>query len=272
MSDETYPGATRIANSYSGSLMRVNTVVWHSTEGTSLPSYFNGSEAPTLTAVPDFKAKRLVWYQHFDFDTSARALVNMPGGVETNTLNCAQVEIVGTCDPVTHTKWQAAGFEHLYMPQLPDWAIRDLHAFCLWTSAKHGVPMSGSTVWEAYPHSYGTYNGVRMTAAQWTAFKGHCGHQHVPENLHGDPGLFPLSSILNYKAVPSVPGTSVNLTQDSVNAIVDNIGNARYNDSTLGHTRYAKDFPGAIMEQLVLITGLLKELNTKIDTLNAKVK
>jgi hypothetical protein len=27
-----------------------------------------------------------------------------------------------------------------------------------------------------------------MTFSQWQAFKGWCGHQHVPENDHGDPG------------------------------------------------------------------------------------
>ncbi|MBQ1166121.1 hypothetical protein KBZ21_49875, partial [Streptomyces sp. A73] len=73
--------------------------VWHSTEGTSLPSYGGGGSAPNLTAKPDFKNKRMVWYQHFDFDPSARALVNRAGGVETNTLNVCQVEVVGTCDP-----------------------------------------------------------------------------------------------------------------------------------------------------------------------------
>jgi hypothetical protein len=35
-----------------------------------------------------------------------------------------------------------------------------------------------------------------MSAAKWTSFTGHCGHQHVPENLHGDPGAFPMVAIL----------------------------------------------------------------------------
>ncbi|MBQ1163799.1 hypothetical protein KBZ21_38015, partial [Streptomyces sp. A73] len=84
-----------------------------------------------------FKNKRMVWYQHFDFDTSARALVNRAGGVETNTLNVCQVEVVGTCDPGTHAKWTRAGYAHLYMPDLPDWAIRDLGEFAEWAHAKH---------------------------------------------------------------------------------------------------------------------------------------
>ncbi|MBQ1166152.1 hypothetical protein KBZ21_50030, partial [Streptomyces sp. A73] len=66
---------------YGGNSMETNVIVWHSTEGTSLPSSGGGGSAPNLTAQPDFKNKRMVWYQHFDFDTSARALVNRAGGV-----------------------------------------------------------------------------------------------------------------------------------------------------------------------------------------------
>jgi hypothetical protein len=175
--------------------MEVNVLCWHSTEGTSLPSYDGGSMAPNFTAKPDFAAKRLVWYQHFDFDVSSRALRNLAGGVETNTLNTGQVEIVGTCDPGTHTKWVNAGVQHLYMAELPDWAIRDLAAFARWANANHGVPLSSGLTFKAYPSSYGA-NSVRMTGAQWNNFTGHCGHQHVPENDHGDPGAFPMAAIL----------------------------------------------------------------------------
>lgn len=181
-------------SSFGGSSMESNVIGWHSTEGTSLPSYGGGAEAPNFTAKPDFKAKKLVWYQHFDFDTSARALVNTAGGVETNTLNVAQVEVVGTCDPATHKSWGST--PHLYMPELPDWAVRDLGAFAKWANANHGVPLTSGLTFKAYPASYGTNNGVRMSASKWNSFTGHCGHQHVPENLHGDPGSFPMAAIL----------------------------------------------------------------------------
>jgi len=181
---------------YGGDSMESNVIGWHTTEGTSLPSYAGGAEAPNFTAKPDFAAKRLTWYQHFDFDTSSRALVNLAGGVQTNTLNVCQVEIVGTCDPSTHEKWRAAGYAHLYTPELPDWAIRDLAAFAKWAHDNHGVPLTSDVTFKSYPGSYGTNNGVRMSAAKWTSFTGHCGHQHVPENLHGDPGLLPMAAIL----------------------------------------------------------------------------
>ncbi|MFD3560872.1 hypothetical protein ACFWVU_14500 [Streptomyces sp. NPDC058686] len=35
--------------------------------------------------------------QHFPANMSSRALVNRNGGVETNTLNVVQIELVGTC-------------------------------------------------------------------------------------------------------------------------------------------------------------------------------
>lgn len=195
---QRYPGASTTywyGSKYPGSAMEVNVIVWHSTEGTSLPSYGGGTSAPNFTCKPDFAAKRLVWYQHFDFDVSSRALVNKAGGVETNTLNACQVEIVGTCDPATHAKWAKAGYAHLYTPELPDWAIRDLAAFAKWANANHGVPLTSGLTFKAYPSSYGS-NGVRMSGAKWQSFTGHCGHQHVPENDHGDPGSFPMAAIL----------------------------------------------------------------------------
>jgi hypothetical protein len=172
--------------------MESNVVVWHTTEGTSLPSYSGGAEAPNFTAVPDFKAKKLKWYQHFDFDTSARALMNRSGGVETNTANAVQIELVGTCDPSAHKRWKS---EHLYTADLPDWVIRDLAAFAKWANKNHGVKLESGVKFKAYPSSYGS-NGVRLTGAQWGKFYGHLGHQHVPENDHGDPGAFPIEKIL----------------------------------------------------------------------------
>ncbi|MEU9597199.1 hypothetical protein AB0E06_10345 [Streptomyces sp. NPDC048109] len=206
---QRYPGASTAywhQSRYGGDAMESNVVVWHTTEGTSVPSYGGGASAPNFTAKPDFVAKRLVWYQHFDFDVSSRALVNRAGGVETNTLNVVQVEIVGTCDPATHRKWGST--PHLYTPDLPDWAVRDLAAFAKWAHDHHGVPLTSGVTFKAYPSSYGS-NGVRMSASKWTSYRGHCGHQHVPENDHGDPGLLPMTAILARAkgATPTTPST-----------------------------------------------------------------
>lgn len=196
---QKYPGASTkywYEGIHGGDAMEVNVVVWHSTEGTSVPTYGGGGSAPNLTVAPDFQNKKLVWYQHFNIDTSSRALVNLSGGVQTNTLNVVQVEVVGTCDPKTHTKWEKQGVEHLYTAELPDWAIDGLADFARWLHDNHGIPLTSQVTFKAYDASYGTSNGVRMSYSKWEGYRGHCGHQHVPENLHGDPGAFPMDRIL----------------------------------------------------------------------------
>lgn len=197
---QRYPGASRAnwyQDDFGGDPMQVNVVVLHTTEGPTLPGYGGGSSAPNLTAVPDFAAKKLKWYQHFDIETSSRALVNLRGGVETNTMNVCQVELVGTCDPKTHAKWKAADRAHLYWPDAPDWALQGVARFLAWMHEEHGVPLSGPKSWPAYPTSYGS-GGQRLTGARWTDFKGVCGHMHVPENVHGDPGAIDFARIVKY--------------------------------------------------------------------------
>jgi len=198
---QRFPGASRAnwyQDDFGGDPMQVDAVVLHTTEGSALPGYGGGSSAPNLTAVPDLAAKKLKWYQHFDIETSSRALVNLRGGVETNTLNVCQVELVGTCDPKTHAKWQKAGQAHVYWPDAPDWALQGIARFLAWMHEEHGVPLSGPKSWPAYPTSYASGGGQRMTAAQWKAFKGVCGHMHVPENVHGDPGAVDFARIVKY--------------------------------------------------------------------------
>lgn len=194
---QRYPGASTSSwygAKYPGSAMDVNVVVLHTTEGRTLPSYDGGATAPNLTAVPDFAARRLRWYQHFDIDRSSRALVNLAGGVETNTLNVCQVELVGTCDPATHAKWGSAA--HVYWPEAPEWALAEVAAFLRWMHANHGVPLSGPSKWPAYPGSYGSGAGARMSGQAWSVFSGVCGHLHVPENVHGDPGAIDFARLI----------------------------------------------------------------------------
>ncbi|MCL7428879.1 peptidoglycan-binding protein [Streptomyces sp. YS415] len=196
---QRYPGASRAnwyQDDFGGDAMQVNVVVLHTTEGTSLPGYGGGSSAPNLTAVPDLGAKKLRWYQHFDVETSSRALVNLRGGVDTNTLNVCQVELVGTCDTKTHAKWKRSGSAHLYWPEAPEWALLGVARFLAWMHEEHGVPLSGPRAWPAYPSSYANGGGQRMSGAGWQAFEGVCGHMHVPENLHGDPGAIDFARLL----------------------------------------------------------------------------
>lgn len=205
---QNYPGASnkyRYDGKYPGSPMETNVIGWHSTEGASVPGYRGGADAPNFTVAPDFKNKRGVWYQHHDFDSSSRAAMNVAGGVETNTANLCQVEIVGTCDPKTHAKWVAQGIAHIYTPDMPVWFMEELAEFAAWANVNHGVrleskrPNGTKLVWKPYPSSYGRrdQNDVRLSNSEWGAFYGHCSHQHFPENLHGDTGNMDIDDLLN---------------------------------------------------------------------------
>ncbi|WP_327353217.1 hypothetical protein [Streptomyces sp. NBC_01304] len=198
---QRYPGASRThwyQDNFGGTAMEVNAVVLHTTEGRTLPGYGGGSSAPNLTAVPDFGAQKLKWYQHFDIETSSRALENDPGGVQTNTLNVCQIELVGTCDPKTHAKWKAGDHRHVYWPDAPGWALRGVARFLAWMHEEHDVPLRGPELWPAYPKSYANGGRQRMSGARWNAFNGVCGHMHVPENDHGDPGAIDFASLVKY--------------------------------------------------------------------------
>lgn len=189
----TYPRAnTKRAwyqGRYPGSPIDPNAGVLHTTEGTSLPGYNGGATAPNYTAVPNFARKRLDWVAHFPDNRSSRALRNLTGGVETNTLNVLQVELVGTCDPRTRDAWRRAGRQFIFWPEAPDWALADLAAFIAWAHKAHGIRIDGPKGrWTPYPKSYANGGGQRFSHARWRDFYGWCGHQHVPENSHGDPG------------------------------------------------------------------------------------
>ncbi|WP_225846879.1 hypothetical protein [Streptomyces sp. HPF1205] len=214
---QRYPGARTDywwQADWPGDHMTVNTLVLHTTETMGLPDYEQGAVAPTLTAMPDMKAQRLIWWQHFDIDVSARALANKPGGVQTNTLNVAQLELGGTCDYAHRALWgtKHAGLDYVYWPHAPHWALQGVADFLRWLHANHGVPLVAPALWLAYgpdsrrsgvvPAAYGA-TSARMSLAAWTAFQGVAGHCHVPENDHGDPGAFPISTVLAMAAAPA---------------------------------------------------------------------
>ena len=235
------PGAS-LANFYgdgvfSGSDMEINCGVAHTTEGRIVPSYADssgrrGANAPAVTGLPDCKARRLRWYQHYDVDESARALANKLGGVATNTANVFQIELVGTCDPKTRDAWVRAGHrqdvDFILWPEAPEWALAEVAWLVRWLHDNHSVPLTCVKDWLAYgtdsrrpgitPASYGA-NPARMTFAQWNAFTGWCGHQHVPENDHGDPGAMNFARVIALAKGATTEETDVPLTTDDINKV-----------------------------------------------------
>lgn len=222
-------GPSWYQDTYLGSPMEVNVGVIHTTEGTSLPSYDGGANAPNITGVPNLATKTIKWYQHFDVDRSSRALVNASGGVQTNTANCFQIELVGTCDQATYLRWQNAGTWAVYWPGAPDWALAEVAKLVRWLHDNHDLKIQSSVTWKAYPGSYGASNGVRLSFSQWGEYYGWLGHQHVPENYHGDPGA------INWKRIEELAIGEVNvaLTTADVSKILKTDGLAKSPDYLL---------------------------------------
>lgn len=104
---------------------------------------------------------------------AATALVNKPGGVETNRKRVVQIEV---CGFASKPDWPVAQRE----------AVAKIMAFC----AGHGVPLVSSV-------KFTGASGVRrLSGDQWLAYKGWCGHQHAPENDHWDPGAIDITDLL----------------------------------------------------------------------------
>lgn len=208
-----FPGSDSVTQNFSsrypGALMKTNTLLWHDTEGVSWPGYNGGATAPNSTVFLSIKERRMYMRSHFAWNRSARALENRPGGVETNTLNVFQVEIIGTCDPRYRKTWgtMTAGVDYFYIPDLPQWAIDELAKIPAWlhqVSPAFPIVDGAPRGWLPYPASYGNDNGQRMTTAEWNAGRGMIGHQHARENDHGDPGDLDVPAI-----VTSATGTVV---------------------------------------------------------------
>jgi hypothetical protein len=212
-----YPAANRTAQWFyddvgGADMGPAEKVVWHTTETSSWPGYDDGRKAPHYTVRPDFGAQMMLWRQHFPDSVNSRAMRNEPGGVQTNLDGALQVEIVGTCDETR--SWPK---QMLRSWALDDWQVEGLAQFVAWAFREHEVPLRAPSLWLAYgpdsrrpgvrEASYGN-SPARMTGGTWDRFRGHCGHQHAPENSHGDPGRLPMQQILARAAVllqPPIP-------------------------------------------------------------------
>lgn len=164
-------------------------IVLHSTEGTGTSDYQDGAVAPHFTI--DTTSGEM--WQHVPLNRAARALKNASGGAETNRGGAIQIEIIGTCDPKhkDDPKWE-------YLPAMGAAAAGRINTLLeLIHDAIPAIPLTASVPFEPYPEpSYGD-GYPRMSASDWGKYKGVCGHMHVCENSHGDPGDIPIDLILS---------------------------------------------------------------------------
>lgn len=144
-----------------------NKMVWHTTEGSSIPNYQLGWPHFTL----DIKRKRLE--QHIPITQAAQTLKNAAGGVETNsTKYTIQCEIVG------------------FATQSDNWTDEEyaqLAALARWVEKHANVPRKCTVTFRA---------NANHKIQNWHAYEGHCGHQHVPENDHWDPGELRIGKVI----------------------------------------------------------------------------
>lgn len=182
----TWKGNGRSGGSYIGLPYRA---VLHTTETEGMPSYSSGLTAPHFTYNP----KNRTFVQHTDTATAARALRNLSGGVQTNRANALQLEII-----CYSAKWiaDAAPARRLWVGALPDSAYEDIREWLTWCSEVHGITPTSWPGKSADSSSKANAAGFRMTTSQWNAFNGVCGHQHVPENIHWDPGALKWDKVI----------------------------------------------------------------------------
>ncbi len=184
----TYPGADRSQDrsKFGGVTMpRLDKVLWHTTESSSWPAYT--SLAPQLTVDPIKRQIR----QHMPLNLSASALSNA-GTYRTNRANVVQIEIVGYCaDDKTSSSY--------HISKWGEDEYRFLGSIARWFWEEWGVVRLASGVqFVSYSDAYYDRKKQRLSVAQYDAYEGHLGHQHVPGNDHPDPGLIDIHKLLDF--------------------------------------------------------------------------
>lgn len=157
-----YPGAVRHVLEDAGPF--VSNLPWrgilHTTEGSStsgaIGAYVANRSSPHFTFNLD---SPIVVTQHIPLNRAARALQNLPGGVETNRVPCIQIEFVG------HAR---NGIRY----------SEEFRKLLTWIEQQTGIKAD-----------YPTKSQPKFSYDQWNRYGGWCGHIHVPENNHTDPGM-----------------------------------------------------------------------------------
>ena len=177
----------------------------HTTEGTSWPYYAGGNESPHVTVKP-LPGRGIEVRVHRPWTDYAKALANRAGGVETNRRGVLQIELMGTCDPRSSNGYFWPGADDVVLAALADYVRPVL--------ARFNIPARTIATFLPYPVSYGSRGGQRLTFSQWNSARGICGHQHAPENDHGDPGAFPIDRFVAHLTDQTIPTTDT--TEDDM--------------------------------------------------------
>jgi hypothetical protein len=113
--------------------------------------------------------------------------------VETNRDSAIQLEIVAYAQESIVDQYPNTG--RVKISELAAENLADIREFILWVCDEFGV----GYVWPGrVAKSYGQANSgsFRMSNADWDNYNGVCGHQHVPESDHWDPGGLNWSALM----------------------------------------------------------------------------
>jgi len=186
-----HPDAKRVSYPDAGAFIDVPArLVWHTTEGSSLPEY--SGDAPHFTLNP----KTGDLWQHVATDRASSALVHS-GGVETNHAHAIQVELIG------------------FAAESPNWSdaeYAEIAKLARWIEDNAGVKRRCGVKFTSTPQR----QALRMSPATWLGYDGHCGHEHVPNQAptnHWDPGSMLIAKVL---AVAPKP---IAFTKDEIHTI-----------------------------------------------------
>lgn len=163
-------------------------LVLHTTEGggtvQQLAAFYHTSTFwPHFTADIDGR----VLAQHIPLSRGGRALSHTTA-TQTNDANCIQVEIIGRAIDAPH--WMASSV---------DWLGHALKPVLDALGIKRVAP-------PFVANGAGLHAPQRMSETGWRWFNGVCGHEHVPENDHWDPGAMDIGRFLAATgAVPPAP-------------------------------------------------------------------
>lgn len=177
--------------------------VQHIDRGGSTPVQSNGPTVIVLhTTETDNRASYSGTEPHFEIDDdgsilqyislarTAKALYNLPGGVETNRRRgrIIQWELVNRAGKI-------AG--------ITDAQLNGLAQSMRWVDTQ--LPFDKVAPPQGWFGSEAASDDAdsRFTFPAWEDFGGICGHQHVPENDHWDPGRFPIDRLLSRLGGPT---------------------------------------------------------------------
>lgn len=232
------PAASNLWGTYTGGpykgVLHTTETDWYHPTGSSPSGTYDGyghNYFPHATIVLENGVGRI--YQHIPVNRAARALVNAAGGVQTNNDSAVQCEIV----------WRASR-----APQMPKPLLDAVADWMRWVEAAVGVKRKAAKF--APPNV-----NVRMTQAVWDSFDGWCGHQHVPENTHTDPGAIDTVYLLG-----AVPQEDDDLTDADRKLLFDTLGEIRQMVANIqGAVGRAEDpAPNTVIEQK--LDAILKKL------------